>query len=84
MKQNTITKDDVWNSRTAEINKLAVDFSVLQPAPRGYWRHRVLGYHWVDTVKDGEARVRFTVADRRNKTDRNDVDMLCPTPSPVT
>ena len=84
LKHHTITKDDIWRSRIAEINKLAVDFSVFEPVPRRDWNHRVLGYHGVGTVKDGEARARFTVADLRNKTDRNEVDMFCQTQSPVS
>ena len=80
LKHHTITKDDIWRSRIAEINKLAVDFTVFETVSRHTWKHRTLGYHWVDTVKDAEARARFTVVDLRSKTDRNDVDMFCPMP----
>ncbi len=61
--KDAISKDVVAKARLIEIEKLVNDFWVFKVMPRSTWAHETLNYTWVDTVKQAEARARFTVAD---------------------
>ena len=57
------------------------EFHELQLVPKVELMNgsRVLGFTWVDMVKEGCAKTRWTVADLKSKGIRNDV--FSPTPS---
>ena len=83
LEHEIVSDEDKLQARVDELQKLDVDFKVFEPCLKENWKHRVIGYTWVDTVKNGEARSRFTVADlKRNAPSRPDT--FSPTPSPVS
>ncbi len=72
------TQQDIWSTRVAETEKLALDFQVFEPIAKDQWDGETLCYHWVDSIKNGEAKARFTVADLKSHSKQDDRDAFCP------
>jgi hypothetical protein len=76
-----VSKEDKYKARHAELVKLEDDFVAIKPIAMRSVPHgtKILNFVWVETIKDGCAKARWTVADVRGKETRDDV--FSPTPS---
>jgi hypothetical protein len=76
-----VSQEDNYKARRAALVKLEDDFVAIKPVavksvPYGT---KILNFVWVETIKEGCAKARWTVADVRGKETRDDV--FSPTPS---